>query len=117
MNDNNEPARSLEKIYHFFLTGQAPADQHSNTPDIHSIQNGPEPSIISKGHQPDGEYDRLEDTIAQLYVLHDSCKGMYHTSKTDNDNIWFQGAMSILKDAITNLIKTLQIINVRDKNS
>jgi len=116
MNDKNESARSLEKIYHFFLTDQAPADQESNTPDNRRIQKDPKSSTINKACQPDGESDRLEDTIAQLYVLHDSCKGMYHTNKMDNDNIWFQGAMSILQDAITNLIKTLQFINIRDKN-
>jgi len=111
MNDKNDPPRSLEKICHYFLTGETPADQGPGAPVGNAIIN--EATLVPSCsiHQLASEYDRIESTVAQLYVLRDSCKGMYYTQYPDNDIIWFKGAAAILQDAITNLIRTLRFID------
>jgi len=111
MNDKKEPPRGLEKVYHFFLTGETPPNHPTETPVGNGIKDEISHYSKSSAHQHDIEYDRLENTVAQLYVLRDSCKGMYYTQNPGNDLIWFQGAAAILQDAIMNLIKTLRFID------
>lgn len=111
MSDKNEPQRGLEKIYHFFLTEEASSIQKSEPPGDISIANGtahiPNSTILQ---HPDG-YNLLKNTLAQLYVLKESCKVNYYNSqKSNEDIIWFQGAEAILQDAIVNLIKTLRLV-------
>lgn len=111
MDAKKEPQRGLEKVYHFFLTGDAPPDTASGVSLPGKDQNGKNSSTQKGPPQHDAEYDRLETTVAQLYVLKDSCAGMYHTKNPDNNIIWFQGAAAILQDAITDLIKTLRFLD------
>jgi len=111
MNDKKEPSRGLEKVYHFFLTGNAPSDLLSETPAINGIKDEKHMDSKTNINMHGVEYDRLEHTVAQLYVLRDSCKGMHYTQNPDTNPIWFQGAAAILKDAIMNLMKTLQHID------
>ena len=111
MNDKNDPPRSLEKVCHFFLTGETPPDQGSEAPVCNSVINKTARVPSCNIHELTSEYDRIENTVAQLYVLRDSCKGMYYTQYPDNDIIWFKGAAAILHDAITNLIRTLRFID------
>jgi len=110
MSNENGAQRSLEKVSHFFLTGETPAPQAQET-------SAPKNNADDAGHAPDKsipadtvEYDRLENTVAQLYVLRDSCKGMYYSQNPEWDIIWFKGAASILQDAIRDLRKTLNFI-------
>ena len=111
MDAKKEPQRGLEKVYHFFLTGDAPPDNDPRVSLPIKDQNT-ENQFAQKGpRQHIAEYDRLENTVAQLYVLRDSCAGMYHTKNPDNNLIWFQGAAAILQDAITDLIKTLRFLD------
>jgi hypothetical protein len=110
MNEKNEPQRGLEKVSHFFLTGETAANQDPESSVDNSVTNQTAHAPNSSVHQNTDEYDRLENTVAQLYVLRDSCKGMYYTRNPDNEIIWFKGAASILQDAIANLIKTLSFI-------
>jgi len=110
MNDENVAQRGLEKVSHFFLTGEAPAHQ---TQAISAEKSTADEAVPTDTV----EYDRLENTVAQLYVLRDSCKGMYYSPNPDRDIIWFKGAASILQDAITNLSKTLHSIAKNNKSS
>ena len=51
--------------------------------------------------------DGLEKMVAKLYVLRDSCTGMFHTEKSNPNLIWFQGAAAILQEAVIKLTKAL----------
>ena len=53
-------------------------------------------------------YDRLESIIAKLYVLRDSCTGIIHTEKSNPNLIWFQGAETMLQEAVNKLQKALR---------
>ena len=115
MNDKNEPLRGLEKIYHFFLTEEVPSNQNLGTQDGNSITKGTAHNLKSSIQQQTDEYNLLKNTVAQLYVLRESCKGNYfYTQKSYEDIIWFKGAEAILQDAIVNLIKTLQFIDTNN---
>jgi hypothetical protein len=115
MNDKNEPQRGLEKIYHFFLTGEAPSNQTPGTSGNNSFLNGEARLLKSTIQQLDDEYSLLKNTVAQLYVLRESCKGNYHnTQKSYEDILWFKGAEAILQDAIVNLIKTLRFLDTNN---
>jgi hypothetical protein len=48
-------------------------------------------------------YDRVEHTVAKLYVLRDSCTGVIHTEKSNPNLIWFQGAELLLQEAVEKL--------------
>jgi hypothetical protein len=111
MEDKNEPPRGLEKVSHFFLTGETSSHQDPETSAGNCITN--ETSRVPKGtlHQHTVEYDRLKKTVAQLYVLSGSCKGIYYTQAPDKYSLWFHGAAAILQDAITNLMNTLSFID------
>ena len=52
-------------------------------------------------------YDRLENIVAKLYVLRDSCTGIIHTDKSNPNLIWFQGAEAMLQEAVDELQKAL----------
>ena len=115
MNDNNKPPRGLEKVYHFFLTEEAPSSQGQATPVNTSITNETACIPDSTAPQHAVEYHRLKNTVAKLYVLRESCKGNYFSQNPDNDIIWLKGAEDILHDAIANLIKTLSFIDNKSK--
>ena len=48
-------------------------------------------------------YDRVEGIVAKLYVLRDSCTGVIHTEKSNPNLIWFQGAETLLQEAVEGL--------------
>ena len=52
-------------------------------------------------------YDSLESIVAKLYVLRDSCTGIIHTEKSNPNLIWFQGAETLLQEAVDELQKAL----------
>ena len=52
-------------------------------------------------------YDSLESIVAKLYVLRDSCTGIMHTEKSNPNLIWFQGAETLLQEAVDELQKAL----------
>ena len=115
MNDKNEPLRGLEKIYHFFLTEESPSNQNPGISDGNNITKGTAHNLNNTIQQQTDEYTLLKNTVAQLYVLRESCKGnFYHSQKSYEDIIWFKGAEAILQDAILNLIKTLQFIDTQN---
>jgi hypothetical protein len=111
MNDKNDPPRNLEKVYHFFLTEKTASNQDPETTTGTTSSNETAPITTSSVPQNNVEYDLLQSTVAQLYVLRNSCKGMCYTHNPDEDNIWLEGAESILQDAITNLIRTLRFLD------
>ena len=52
----------------------------------------------------------IQDIISKLYVLRDSCKGASYSENPDPNAIWFQGAQSILQEAIEQLQTAVQLI-------
>ena len=55
-------------------------------------------------------YDRVEGIVAKLYVLRDSCTGIIHTEKSNPNLIWFQGAETLLKEAVEELQQVLSAL-------
>ena len=55
-------------------------------------------------------YDGIENIVAKLFVLRDSCRGILHTEKSDSNQIWFQGAEAMLKEAVDELQSVLHSI-------
>ncbi|MBT8407848.1 MAG: hypothetical protein KJP05_10355 [Deltaproteobacteria bacterium] len=52
-------------------------------------------------------YDSVENVLAKLYVLRDSCTGVIHKEGASSNLIWFQGAQVMLQEAVDGLQKTL----------
>jgi len=57
-----------------------------------------------------GVYDRVESILAKLFVLRDSCTGVIHKGDSDSNLMWFQGAETILKEAVDELQAALRSI-------
>ena len=53
-------------------------------------------------------YDSVENVLAKLYVLRDSCTGVIHKEESSSNLIWFQGAEVMLQEAVDGLQKTLR---------
>ena len=52
-------------------------------------------------------YDSVENVLAKLHVLRDSCTGVIHKESSSSNMIWFQGAEVMLQEAVDGLQKTL----------
>jgi hypothetical protein len=52
-------------------------------------------------------YDKVINMVAKLYVLRDSCTGIICSDKAGGNLSWFQGAETILKEAVGELQKAL----------
>lgn len=57
-----------------------------------------------------GVYDKVESILAKLFVLRDSCTGVIHKGDATANLIWFQGAETILKEAVDDLQAALRSI-------
>ena len=74
--------------------------------------------LPSNGENPGGEkmagnggvYDKVESILAKLFVLRDSCTGVIHKGDSTSNLIWFQGAETILKEAVDDLQAALRSI-------
>jgi hypothetical protein len=55
-------------------------------------------------------YDRVEGIVAKLYVLRDSCTGIIHTDRSNPNLIWFQGAETLLQEAVDELQGVLAVL-------
>jgi hypothetical protein len=53
-------------------------------------------------------YDNVEGILAKLYVLRDSCTGVMHKEESNPNLIWFQGAETLLQEAVDELQKALR---------
>ena len=62
-------------------------------------------------------YDRVKSMVAKLYVLRDSCTGVIHSDKAGGNLSWFQGAETILKEAVGELQKALLDLPVANSNA
>jgi hypothetical protein len=62
-------------------------------------------------------YDKLKNMVAKLYVLRDSCTGVIHSDKAGGKLSWFQGAETILKEAVGELQKALLDLRVANSNA
>ena len=54
-----------------------------------------------------GVYDSVENILAKLHVLRDSCTGVIHKEESNPNLIWFQGAETLLQEAVGELQKAL----------
>ena len=52
-------------------------------------------------------YHSVKKAVAKLYVLKDSCTGIIQAEKSSEDLFWFQGAESMLREALEVLQKAL----------
>ena len=57
-----------------------------------------------------GVYDSVENILAKLHVLRDSCTGVIHKEESNPNLIWFQGAEAMLKEAVDELHKALRAL-------
>ena len=55
-----------------------------------------------------GVYDSVENILAKLHVLRDSCTGVIHREESNPNLIWFQGAETLLQEAVDELQKALR---------
>jgi hypothetical protein len=55
-----------------------------------------------------GVYDKVESILAKLFVLRDSCTGVIHKGDSTSKLIWFQGAETILTEAVDGLQTALR---------
>jgi hypothetical protein len=60
-------------------------------------------------------YDRVEGTVAKLYVLRDSCTGIIHTERSNPNLIWFQGAETLLQEAVDELQGVLGVLETGEE--
>ncbi len=64
-------------------------------------------------------YDKVKNMVAKLYVLRDSCTGVIHSDKAGGNLSWFQGAETILKEAVDELqtaLLDLPLLTSNDEN-
>jgi hypothetical protein len=64
-------------------------------------------------------YDNVKNMVAKLYVLRDSCAGIIHSDKAGGNLSWFQGAETILKEAVDELQRALldlPLVTSNDEN-
>ena len=62
-------------------------------------------------------YDKVKNMVAKLYVLRDSCTGIIYSDKAGGNLSWFQGAETILKEAVGELQKALRDLPVANSNA
>ncbi|MEJ2234375.1 MAG: hypothetical protein P8X67_10640 [Syntrophobacterales bacterium] len=55
-------------------------------------------------------YDGVEGILAKLHVLRDSCAGVMHKEESNTNLIWFQGAETLLQEAVDALQKALRAL-------
>jgi hypothetical protein len=55
-------------------------------------------------------YDGVESILAKLHVLRDSCAGVMHKEESNTNLIWFQGAETLLQEAVDGLQKALRAL-------
>ena len=55
-------------------------------------------------------YDKMENILAKLHVLRDSCSGVFHREDHNPNLIWFQGAEAILREGVDELQKSLRAL-------
>ena len=60
-------------------------------------------------------YDRVEGIVAKLYVLRDSCTGIIHTERSNPNLIWFQGAETLLQEAVDELQGVLGVLETGEE--
>ena len=62
-------------------------------------------------------YDKVKNMVAKLYVLRDSCIGIIYSDRAGRNLGWFQGAETILKEAVGELQKALLDLRVTNSNA
>ena len=61
-------------------------------------------------------YDKVKNMVAKLYVLRDSCTGIIYSDKAGGNLSWFQGAETILREAVDELQRALLELPVATSN-
>ena len=55
-------------------------------------------------------YDKMENILAKLHILRDSCTGVIHKDGPNPNLIWFQGAEAMLQEGVDELQKALRAL-------
>ena len=55
-------------------------------------------------------YDKMENILAKLHILRDSCTGVIHKDGPNPNLIWFQGAEAMLREGVDELQKALRAL-------
>ena len=61
-------------------------------------------------------YDKVKNMVAKLYVLRNSCTGIIYSDKAGGNLNWFEGAQTILKDAVDELLEALLDLPLANSN-
>jgi hypothetical protein len=62
-------------------------------------------------------YDKVKNMVAKLYVLRDSCTGIIHSDKAGGNLSWFEGAETILREAVGELQRALLELPLATSNA
>ena len=62
-------------------------------------------------------YDKVKNMVAKLYVLRNSCTGIIYSDKAGGNLGWFQGAETILKEAVGELQEALSDLRVANSDA
>ena len=62
-------------------------------------------------------YDKVKNMVAKLYVLRDSCTGIIYSDKAGGNLSWFEGAETILREAVDELQEALLELPVATSNA
>lgn len=98
---------------HIWFHGAAAMLQNS-IPQLQNLLRAIKEGVITSqgGKQMESKvYNSIEEIASKLYVLKDSCKSMYHSEKSDQEQIWYQGASAILKEGVDKLQDALHAIS------
>ena len=122
MEEKKIPSRGFQNIEHFFLSTRGERDRDSTTADAITEKNvakGHSDSLAAPGPTTPNDLEKyrteyrkanecIGSTVAILEVLMRSCQGAVHqTEGTSDKSAWFQGAASLIQEAITTLSEVM----------
>ena len=113
----------MPKVYHEYtnenpnsLTLILPRRRISGRKDNYrSSEKDPRGEERMSGHSK--LYDKVKNMVAKLYVLRDSCTGIIHSDKAAGNLSWFEGAETILKEAVGELQEALLDLQLATSNA
>ena len=113
----------MPKVYYEYITENRnsltlifPRRRTSGLKDNHRLsKKDPRGEERMSGHSE--LYDKVKNMVAKLYVLRDSCTGIIHSDKAGGNLGWFQGAETILREAVGELQEALLELPVATSNA
>ena len=113
----------MPKVYYEYITENRnsltlifPRRRTSGLKDNHRLsEKDPRGEERMSGHSE--LYDKVKNMVAKLYVLRDSCTGIIYSDKAGGNLGWFQGAETILREAVGELQEALLELPVATSNA